>query len=80
MRNDVVYRLSCCGHSITVCGTPNGDEAVAEKEAVRCLRRLCKCNRASSCLEKREVQPVLYGHCLAPPKVIPLVNKLSEVR
>lgn len=43
MRSDVVYRRPCCGVSVTVHGTQNGDEAYAETEALRMVRELCHC-------------------------------------
>lgn len=77
MCSDVVYRLTCCGHSITVRGTPNGDEAFAEKEVSRCLSELCKCSRAPDTLEKREMHG--YGYAMAPAKTIPMVHNMSKV-
>jgi hypothetical protein len=79
MRSDVVYRLRCCGHEVCVKGTPAGDEAYAEAEALRCLSKLCKCSRPADSVEKTSRNPVIYGYCLAPIRTIPLVTNQSQV-
>lgn len=40
---DLVFRRPCCGVSVTVGCTPNGDEAYAQEGALRLLRGMCKC-------------------------------------
>lgn len=60
VRHDVVYGCSSCGVSVTVGGTPNGDEAYAEKEASRCLRKLCRCVGVAS--HKKRLVPAEWSY------------------
>lgn len=55
MRYDLVYRRPCCGVSVTISGTPNGDEAYAAPDAIILLLKLCKCMGKVSGTEVRSV-------------------------
>lgn len=73
MRASVVYRRPCCGVSLTIQGTPNGDEAYAEKGIIRLLSSMCHCpSRTAMAVEKQEVSDTLYGYCLVASKTVAL--------